>query len=369
MFTNRKSLRKKFKLICNKKTFVMIVFLIGSCNNFSYLNTDIKITYNSLPKYPLFVLSVVDSCVMVIDVQTKKLIGTIQSSEFNKTTDIEVTSSGLLYLPLHGDAEGFYKKMLIIDPSKGSIVKWLSVPYVPTTIGISSSDILFVGHNLDKLVRGCYDLSIVDAKTHKLIKQLEVKGYVNDIDFKGKIAYIALGATSENVQHGILVYDIKKYKQIGFYALPYEPISIAIDRVSSNLYATLFIPDKNSPCGERGEIIKLNMKKNNVKKIKNISSPGPIVLTDNGNLITGDYCEEVAGYLSLINPNTGKIIKRRLIGKGINDICKVSHGIIAVTVLNESTVIFFDMLNLNEINKISLPCKWPEAMAISKESF
>ncbi len=327
-------------------------------------------TYDHPPGHPLYALSVVDACIVAIDADKQEVAGVMKSPQFNASTDIVVTSDGELITTIDADAEHDYREILFLDPQKGKELDRVTVSWAPVTLGISSSDRLVVGHTLEKKSNGRFDLSVIDGKKKKLLDEIEVDGYVTDIAFDGDIAYAGLVAVRPDRRSGILAYDVQNMQTIDFHPIPQEPgqpplspASLAIDD-AQHLYINLFQFDPNAPCQEKGRLVRMDLPSGDVTPMADLDDVGPIALLPQEGIIAGESCGEKQDKLILIDAETGAILQQSAIGRGVTDILPISQNEVAVSVFEDSAIIFFDTADWKETARIDLPCAWPEQLAL-----
>ncbi len=352
-------------------TLAFVIFLlIGAACQAALPGKKASVSSSEIASHPIFALSVADACIITLDARGQQVTGTIRNPQFNASTDLALTSDGNLFITIDADADHDYREILLLDPASGDEISRITVPWAPVKLGISATDRLLVGHTLEKSSNGRFDLSIIDGAKRKLIKEIELDGYVADIIFDGDIAYIAQVAVRPDRDSGILIYDVAKLQQIAFYPIPQpaagqpplSPASIALKNQDA-LYITLFQFEENAPCQQKGHLVLMDLHTGDLTPIIDLDDVGPMLMTSQGRILTGESCGAVQGRLLLIDPEAKSIIQQSVAGPGIYDFAKLENDMVAVSVSEENAVVFYDAKAGQVKKKLSLPCIWPGALA------
>ena len=329
-------------------------------------------SYKKLPARPLYALSVVDACIVVMDANTQQVTGTLKSPKFKASTDIVLNSQRELVITHDADADHDYREIFFLDPETGELRESVTVGWAPVILAISDSDKLLVGHTLEKSSNGLFDLDILDAAKHRLLKTEETDGYVSDVVFDGETAYVGVVAVQPGKASGILVYDLAGQKQRAFYPIPQapgappiSPHSLALAGQGSNvLYINLFQFDEDAPCQEQGALARMDLATGAVTVITGLDDVGPMAMTESGDILVGEICEGREGRVQLIDSKTGESKRQATLGPGIFDMQPLGQGRYAISILETSSISFWDVTTWQG-NTVKMPCMWTDNIAVA----
>ncbi|NPA05856.1 MAG: hypothetical protein GXO54_00410 [Chloroflexi bacterium] len=321
------------------------IFLVSSlgagCFSTSpFVRKTVKRNYQILPAAPLYVQSLAESQIAVVDIITAQVIGTLQDPKFRAAAAIEVDSQGYLFVAIDADATHDYREIWKIDPRLGTRVARIELPtWAPTLLAMSPQDILLVGHSLEK-PDGSSDIDVILAREARRLQTLEVPGLAVSIAFGQSVAYVAINASRHPANSGVLVYDIDTTRGLrwrAYYRLtqptgkpPLSPVSVAFDAKTGLLYMVLFQYDAQGPCQQHGRLVALDTSTGTWQRIIDLEDVGPVAVLSDGTLLIGEACPWGKGRLWRVDPIQKHRIQQMTFEPGVWTLHSLGNDIYAV---------------------------------------
>jgi len=322
------------------------------------------------PQQPLYAHLLGDPRILVVDVATRVLAGTLQHPQFQAASSIAVDSQGHLFVAIDADASHDYREVWKIDPASGAVLARITLPgWAPTHLAMSPHDRLVVGHSLEK-PSGTYDLDIIAADQARVLTTLEVPGYVTDVVFDGDLAYIALTSARDPRQSGVLVYDTQTLQQRAYFSLaplatepPLAPTWLALDAPAGVLYGLLFQYRDDAPCQQQGRLAALDLDTGQWTRLMDLDDVGPLAVLPDGSLLAGEACPWGQGRLLRLDPRAGRVLAQTTLGPGIAALQPIGRARFAVGIEQDPgftqreapPLVFFDAAGWRREGEVPIP--------------
>jgi len=316
--------------------FALSAWLVTGC---VLSSRKIDVSYQYFPQRPLYVQSLAESQIIIVDAQRFQVIGTLNHPLLRAASAIEVDSQGHLFIAIDADATHDYREIWKVDPETGEFLNRIMLPgWAPTLLAMASNDLLLVGHSLEKR-NGSSDLDVIYAPDARYLQTLEIPGLAMDIAFDTEQVYVAISSSQKPSDNGVLAYNLHSKqgltKSIHYRLLQpvnqpsLSPVSLASAQ-DNLLYLILFQYDANKPCEQHGQLMLLNITTRTWTPLMMLDDIGPIAVLSDGTLIVGEACPWGKGRLLHIDPNQRRIIHQMTLKPGVWTLCPLGFDIYAV---------------------------------------
>lgn len=345
---------------------LMSMLLLTGCLAKKTESTDLASF--SFAQSNLLIHSIADSCVSVIDTDTKKAIGNIRNEYFRPAFDFDVTDKGDLYLPLNGDFDTTEKEVVLVSLTDG-VQTTVPVNYAPERVFLGDGEYSLLSHNaiLEHAPGEFFDMTVMSNDGTSQLYSTELPGIVKDAVLAKNVAYIALQDFKNRTNHALLEFDLKERKVQRTFPLPAKPKSLIRSVHNPDVfYVSLSRFNPNGGCTNAppAEIMEISINMDQSRTVAKLHWPGKLLEQKQDHLLVTEECAGAGTRLRQIDIHTGQTVREREVGKNPFDLITLPDDTVAVTIASESKVIFLDSETLEIEREVELVCKRPQGMKL-----